>query len=166
MIYVIKGIFRNVHENSTSSITSLRKLELARNSNQGGKIQICQYYDRQFVHFGHYFKGHFCKHTGEKPFECPNCHEHFARNSIPKCHLTACQSGVGATKGRKKCQVCNCAFNNWDQFKDHLEIHIGDKPNHCTSCNLWFMQGNELRRHLKEIHSISELIVTEVAKEI
>lgn len=52
-------------------------------------------------------------------------------------------------------------FNSWDQFKDHLVIHTGDKPNHCTLCDLWFMQGNELRRHLSDAHNISERIVTE-----
>ncbi|XP_030324240.1 zinc finger protein 131 [Calypte anna] len=129
----------------------------------GKKIHICQYCNKQFDHFGH-FKEHLRKHTGEKPFECPNCHEHFARNSTLKCHLTACQSGVGAKKGRKKlyeCQVCNSMFNSWDQFKDHLVIHTGDKPNHCTLCDLWFMQGSELRRHLKDMHTISEQVVTE-----
>ncbi|XP_009695687.1 PREDICTED: zinc finger protein 131, partial [Cariama cristata] len=129
----------------------------------GKKIHICQYCDKQFDHFGH-FKEHLRKHTGEKPFECPNCHERFARNSTLKCHLTACQSGAGAKKGRKKlyeCQVCNSVFNSWDQFKDHLVIHTGDKPNHCTLCDLWFMQGSELRRHLKEMHNISERIMTE-----
>ncbi|NXG24171.1 ZN131 protein, partial [Grallaria varia] len=127
------------------------------------KIHVCQYWDKQFDHFGH-FKEHLRKHTGEKPFECPNCHERFARNSTLKCHLTACQSGAGAKKGRKKlyeCQVCNSVFNSWDQFKDHLVIHTGDKPNHCTLCDLWFMQGSELRRHLKEMHDIAELLVTE-----
>ncbi|XP_064901093.1 zinc finger protein 131-like isoform X5 [Columba livia] len=129
----------------------------------GKKIHICQYCDKQFDHFGH-FKEHLRKHTGEKPFECPNCHERFARNSTLKCHLTACQSGTGAKKGRKKlyeCQVCNSVFNSWDQFKDHLVIHTGDKPNHCTLCDLWFTQGSELRRHLKDMHNISEQIVTE-----
>lgn len=129
----------------------------------GKKIHICQYCEKQFDHFGH-FKEHLRKHTGEKPFECPNCHERFARNSTLKCHLTACQTGVGAKKGRKKlyeCQVCNSVFNSWDQFKDHLVIHTGDKPNHCTLCDLWFMQGNELRRHLSDIHNISERLVTE-----
>ncbi|XP_036014076.1 zinc finger protein 131 isoform X4 [Mus musculus] len=129
----------------------------------GKKIHICQYCDKQFDHFGH-FKEHLRKHTGEKPFECSNCHERFARNSTLKCHLTACQTGVGAKKGRKKlyeCQVCNSVFNSWDQFKDHLVIHTGDKPNHCTLCDLWFMQGNELRRHLSDAHNISERIVTE-----
>ncbi|XP_010141640.1 PREDICTED: zinc finger protein 131 isoform X2 [Buceros rhinoceros silvestris] len=129
----------------------------------GKKIHICQYCDKQFDHFGH-FKEHLRKHTGEKPFECPNCHERFARNSTLKCHLTACQSGAGAKKGRKKlyeCQVCNSVFNSWDQFKDHLVIHTGDKPNHCTLCDLWFMQGSELRRHLKEMHNITERLITE-----
>uniref|UniRef100_A0A2D4P9D4 Zinc finger protein 131 n=2 Tax=Micrurus TaxID=8634 RepID=A0A2D4P9D4_MICSU len=129
----------------------------------GKKIHVCQYCDKQFDHFGH-FKEHLRKHTGEKPFECPNCHERFARNSTLKCHLTACQSGAGAKKGRKKlyeCQVCNSVFNSWDQFKDHLVIHTGDKPNHCTICDVWFMQGSELRRHLQDIHNISEHIVSE-----
>nr|XP_020639277.1 zinc finger protein 131 isoform X2 [Pogona vitticeps] len=129
----------------------------------GKKIHVCQYCDKQFDHFGH-FKEHLRKHTGEKPFECSNCHERFARNSTLKCHLTACQSGAGAKKGRKKlyeCQVCNSVFNSWDQFKDHLVIHTGDKPNHCTLCDVWFMQGSELRRHLQEMHNISERIVTE-----
>ncbi|OCT98757.1 hypothetical protein XELAEV_18010991mg [Xenopus laevis] len=130
----------------------------------GKKIHVCQYCDKQFDHFGH-FKEHLRKHTGEKPFECPNCHEHFARNSTLKCHLSACQYGVGAKKGRKKlyeCQVCNSIFNCWDQFKDHLVLHTGEKPNHCTLCDMWFMQGNELRKHLQEAHNISERIVTEV----
>ncbi|XP_008934675.1 PREDICTED: zinc finger protein 131-like [Merops nubicus] len=58
-------------------------------------------------------------------------------------------------------RVCNSVFNSWDQFKDHLVIHTGDKPNHCTLCDLWFMQRSELRRHLKDMHNISEQIVTE-----
>ncbi|XP_063312936.1 zinc finger protein 131 isoform X2 [Pelobates fuscus] len=128
------------------------------------KIHVCQYCDKQFDHFGH-FKEHLRKHTGEKPFECPNCHERFARNSTLKCHLSACQYGVGAKKGRKKlyeCQVCSSVFNSWEQFKDHLVLHTGDKPNHCTLCDLWFMQGTELRKHLHEAHNIAERIVTEV----
>ncbi|XP_053557228.1 zinc finger protein 131 isoform X2 [Bombina bombina] len=136
----------------------------AKRARPGKKIHVCQFCDKQFDHFGH-FKEHLRKHTGEKPFECPNCHERFARNSTLKCHMSACQVGVGAKKGRKKlyeCQVCNSVFNCWDQFKDHLVVHTGDKPNHCTLCDLWFMQGSELRKHLRDIHNISQRIVTEV----
>ncbi|XP_064410478.1 zinc finger protein 131 isoform X2 [Latimeria chalumnae] len=130
----------------------------------GKKIHVCQYCEKQFDHFGH-FKEHLRKHTGEKPFECPNCHERFARNSTLKCHMTACQSGIGAKKGRKKlyeCQVCSSVFNSWDQFKDHLVTHTGEKPNHCTICDVWFTQASELRKHHKDIHNIPERVVTEV----
>lgn len=44
--------------------------------------------------------------VGEKPYECPDCHERFARNSTLKCHMAACQNGAGAKKGRKKLYEC------------------------------------------------------------
>ncbi|XP_055488071.1 zinc finger protein 131 [Leucoraja erinacea] len=122
------------------------------------KVHVCQYCDKQFDHFGH-FKEHLRKHTGEKPFECPNCHERFARNSTLKCHLVACSTGAGAKKGRKKmyeCQVCSSVFPSWDQFKHHLAVHTGEKPNHCTVCDMWFMRAGELRQHVREKHGESE----------
>lgn len=47
---------------------------------------------------------------GEKPYECPDCHERFARNSTLKCHMAACQNGAGAKKGRKKLYECQVQF--------------------------------------------------------
>lgn len=49
--------------------------------------------------------------TGEKPFECPDCHERFARNSTLKCHMSACQNGAGAKKGRKKLYECQVRWS-------------------------------------------------------
>ncbi|XP_029572286.1 zinc finger protein 131 [Salmo trutta] len=132
--------------------------ELSRSQSQKKKIHVCDYCDKQFDHFGH-FKEHLRKHTGEKPFECPDCHERFARNSTLKCHMAACQNGAGAKKGRKKvyeCQVCSSVFNSWELFKDHLTTHTGEKPNHCTMCDIWFTQPHDLRRHLRELHSVTD----------
>ncbi|MGH0191335.1 UNVERIFIED_CONTAM: hypothetical protein FKN15_062331 [Acipenser sinensis] len=53
-------------------------------------------------------------------------------------------------------------FNSWDQFKDHLVVHTGDKPNHCTICDIWFTQAGDMRKHLREFHAIHERVVTEV----
>uniref|UniRef100_A0A4W4H400 Zinc finger protein 131 n=1 Tax=Electrophorus electricus TaxID=8005 RepID=A0A4W4H400_ELEEL len=128
---------------------------------QKKKVHVCVYCNKEFDHFGH-FKEHLRKHTGEKPFECPDCHERFARNSTLKCHMSACQNGSGAKKGRKKlyeCQVCNEVFNSWEQFKDHLVIHTGDKPNHCTFCDQWFTQPRDLSDHLHEQHGFQEELV-------
>ncbi|XP_061756283.1 zinc finger protein 131 isoform X2 [Nerophis ophidion] len=132
--------------------------ELAQNQKAQKRVHVCEYCKKHFDHFGH-FKEHLRKHTGEKPYECPDCHEKFARNSTLKCHMAACQNGAGAKKGRKKlyeCQVCNSVFNSWDQFKDHLVSHTGDKPNHCTMCDLWFTNPKELKGHLKDTHSIED----------
>ncbi|XP_061784722.1 zinc finger protein 131 [Nerophis lumbriciformis] len=132
--------------------------ELAQNQKAQKRVHVCEYCKKHFDHFGH-FKEHLRKHTGEKPYECPDCHERFARNSTLKCHMAACQNGAGAKKGRKKlyeCQVCNSVFNSWDQFKDHLVSHTGDKPNHCTMCDLWFTDPKELKGHLKDTHSIED----------
>ncbi|KAI4895373.1 hypothetical protein NFI96_006205 [Prochilodus magdalenae] len=97
-----------------------------------------------------------CPRAGEKPFECPDCHERFARNSTLKCHMSACQNGSGAKKGRKKLlrnvQVCSEVFNSWEQFKDHLVIHTGEKPNHCTFCDQWFTAPRDLGAHLRDQH--------------
>ncbi|KAM9393621.1 zinc finger protein 131 isoform 2-T3 [Pholidichthys leucotaenia] len=144
--------------------------EFSRNQKPPKKVHICEYCKKHFDHFGH-FKEHLRKHTGEKPYACPDCHERFARNSTLKCHLAACQNGAGAKKGRKKlyeCQVCSSVFNSWDHFKDHLVSHTGVKPNHCTICDMWFTQQKELQAHLREIHSIEdspaeELIITDSA---
>ncbi|XP_060894738.1 zinc finger protein 131 [Labrus mixtus] len=138
--------------------------ELSQNQKPQKKVHVCEYCKKQFDHFGH-FKEHLRKHTGEKPYECPDCHERFARNSTLKCHMAACQNGAGAKKGRKKlyeCQVCSSVFNSWDQFKDHLVSHTGDKPNHCTMCDMWFTHARELKTHLKEVHSIEDRTSEEV----
>ncbi|XP_056888278.1 zinc finger protein 131 isoform X2 [Takifugu flavidus] len=129
--------------------------ELSQNQKPQKKLHVCEFCKKSFDHFGH-FKEHLRKHTGEKPYECPDCHERFARNSTLKCHMAACQNGAGAKKGRKKlyeCQVCSSVFNSWDQFKDHLVIHTGDKPNHCTMCDMWFTNPKDLKSHLKLVHS-------------
>ncbi|KAA8592990.1 hypothetical protein FQN60_018445 [Etheostoma spectabile] len=134
--------------------------ELSRNQKPQKKVHVCEYCKKHFDHFGH-FKEHLRKHTGEKPYECPDCHEHFARNSTLKCHMAACQNGAGAKKGRKKLYEC--------QFKDHLVSHTGVKPNHCTMCDMWFTHPKELKAHLKDVHSIEdsksseEVVITDSA---
>ncbi|XP_014324124.2 zinc finger protein 131 [Xiphophorus maculatus] len=138
--------------------------ELSRGQKIQKKVHICEYCKKHFDHFGH-FKEHLRKHTGEKPYECPDCHERFARNSTLKCHMAACQNGAGAKKGRKKlyeCQVCSSVFISWDQFKEHLMCHTGDKPNHCTMCDLWFTDAKELKTHLKDVHSIEDKCMEQV----
>lgn len=34
--------------------------------------------------------------------------------------------------------------------------HTGDKPNHCTMCDMWFTHPKDLKSHLKQVHSIED----------
>lgn len=45
--------------------------------------------------------------------------------------------------------------------------HTGDKPNHCTVCDMWFTNPKDLKAHLKLVHpaednkSIQEVLITD-----
>lgn len=45
--------------------------------------------------------------------------------------------------------------------------HTGDKPNHCTVCDMWFTNPKDLKAHLKLVHSaednksIEEVLITD-----
>lgn len=34
--------------------------------------------------------------------------------------------------------------------------HTGDKPNHCTMCDMWFTHPKDLKAHLIHIHSVED----------
>uniref|UniRef100_A0AAZ3PHN9 Zinc finger protein 131 n=1 Tax=Oncorhynchus tshawytscha TaxID=74940 RepID=A0AAZ3PHN9_ONCTS len=53
-------------------------------------------------------------------------------------------------------EVCSSVFNSWELFKDHLTTHTGEKPNHCTMCDLWFTQPDDLRQHLRDLHGVTD----------
>lgn len=86
-------------------------------------------------------RGFMCFSLGEKPYECPDCHEKFARNSTLKCHMAACQNGAGAKKGRKKLYECQVQFvqnmgssNSYLQKKpksENISLYVCEYFTHC-----------------------------------
>lgn len=42
--------------------------------------------------------------------------------------------------------------------------HTGEKPNHCTLCDLWFTSPRDLHTHLQELHGLQEKVI--VAEDI
>uniref|UniRef100_A0A8C4QIW6 C2H2-type domain-containing protein n=1 Tax=Eptatretus burgeri TaxID=7764 RepID=A0A8C4QIW6_EPTBU len=130
------------------------KTQQAHHSQGQETVHVCHYCQKEFQHLGHY-KEHLRKHTGEKPFKCPICHENYGRKSSLKVHLQVCNSVEGAKKGRRKifvCQVCETSFQRWENFKDHLISHTGKKPYYCPDCDKWFMCPAEFQEHCHSNH--------------
>ena len=50
---------------------------------------------------------------------------------------------------RHKCDVCGKGFNDMGPFKDHKNIHTGEKPYKCKYCSACFASGGNHRQHEK-----------------
>ena len=50
------------------------------------------------------------------------------------------------------CDVCQKGFNNRQSFRDHQNIHTGDKPHKCTYCPAAFASIGTARGHIRAVH--------------
>ena len=91
------------------------------------------------------FKDHRNIHTGEKPYKCKFCSSCFAGGSARNMHQRAHQK-------KHNCDVCGKDFSTNQHFKDHMNIHTGEKPYKCKFCSACFASvGNHAahnRSHL------------------
>ncbi|KAG1947636.1 hypothetical protein F2P79_012549 [Pimephales promelas] len=76
----------------------------------------CEYCPRRFKLSGQ-LKVHLRLHTGEKPYGCANCGEHFIRTDYLKRHLVKC-NGKGENVEKVLCDKCGDLFT-----RDALSIH-------------------------------------------
>ncbi|KAK2903063.1 hypothetical protein Q8A67_007776 [Cirrhinus molitorella] len=76
----------------------------------------CEYCPRRFKLSGQ-LKVHLRLHTGEKPYGCANCGEHFIRTDYLKRHLAKC-NGKGENQEKIVCDKCGDLFT-----QDTLSIH-------------------------------------------
>ncbi|XP_051720368.1 zinc finger protein 1035 [Ctenopharyngodon idella] len=126
----------------------------------------CEYCPRRFKLSGQ-LKVHVRLHTGEKPYGCANCGEHFIRTDYLKRHLAKC-NGKGENQEKVLCDKCGDLFT-----QDTLSVHqktcvvsskssgssqeVNKSPTKikgfsCANCSDRFLLFSQLQQHFLAKH--------------
>ncbi|XP_043652976.1 transcription factor Ouib [Drosophila teissieri] len=140
------------------------------------KVHVCDHCGKKFTDKGN-FNLHVLRHSGVKPFECPECGQKEFNRYILNIHIRvkhrgekpyACQfcgeQFVHSTmrsrhenrvhRNRKtpknfKCNYCDKRFESNYQRAKHEVVHTGERNFHCEVCKVSFTRNSNLKTHYR-----------------
>lgn len=113
---------------------------------------VCGNCKKRFTTLGS-LKRHLAVHTDNKPFECDICHKCFKTKPSLRAHKVV---HIGDRQHKCKEQGCYMAFAAAKDLKRHLLCHTGEVPFECAVCTTKFRRKDNLERHIRKTHKLSE----------
>ncbi len=120
----------------------------------GEKLHGCQHCEKQFTSQTDKTCHERRVHTGEKPYSCSKCDKHFYTSSDKNQHDAKKHSKT--PRVCYPCLYCGKLFSMKLSLKDHENIHTGEKPYKCKSCDEIFASSATLRNHTIKYHKSIE----------
>lgn len=94
--------------------------------------------------FAKELRDHVSKHTGEKPYQCPDCGKRYGDRSYLSRHRR-----IHRNDKRYLCSDCGKQFTFWGTYAVHRRVHTGEKPFQCQVCGERFSQSASLVGHMR-----------------
>ncbi|XP_048412621.1 POZ (BTB) and AT hook-containing zinc finger 1 isoform X2 [Stegostoma tigrinum] len=130
---------------SDSLLASSSGLDLPRKRGRMRKNVACELCGKAFRDVYH-LNRHKLSHSGEKPFECPICHQRFKRKDRMTYHIRSHDGAVGKPY---ICISCGKGFSRPDHLNGHIkQVHTAERPFKCQTCEASFATKDRLRSHL------------------
>lgn len=83
----------------------------------------------------------------EKKFKCTLCARKYDRISRLNLHLK--NSHRAPETGDIVCAICNKGFKLKRSFENHMNLHTGNRPHSCKSCQKNFQTRSQLQHHTR-----------------
>ncbi|XP_067861598.1 POZ (BTB) and AT hook-containing zinc finger 1 isoform X2 [Heptranchias perlo] len=120
-------------------------LDVPRKRGRMRKNVACELCGKAFRDVYH-LNRHKLSHSGEKPFECPICHQRFKRKDRMTYHIRSHDGAVGKPY---ICISCGKGFSRPDHLNGHIkQVHTAERPFKCQTCEASFATKDRLRSHL------------------
>ncbi|RMB88411.1 hypothetical protein DUI87_35211 [Hirundo rustica rustica] len=107
----------------------------------GERPYECPQCGMSFIQRSHLIR-HQRIHTMERPYECEQCEKRFSQHSNLVRH-----QNLHAEERPYKCGECGKGFNQKSQQIIHQMIHTGERPYECPHCGKSFSGSCNLTRH-------------------
>lgn len=90
------------------------------------------------------------KEQRQRTLKCDQCNLTFRKESAWKRHMDCHDVSRPIA-----CDLCSLRYKNKDQLRIHMETHDGKKYP-CVNCSLVFSRPDNLKRHVKKKHGLTE----------